>query len=163
MYGLKRDSYRLRCKGFSGFSDRRPGTHSADNCLCCGRYMEHLNYQGLCQTYECRALLAKMCIEGHMGLVTKEGADTWIIIKPAKLIEERQRLFDEATEIPTETLDDNWCECGKSMKLPRKDYCAVCYRTANVQKARGARRKPRKRRKQSVNNRIRGLEKIKLA
>ena len=167
MEGLGKHVYRLRKKTSSMGTSERPKDSPHGNCLVCGRFMEYIRRNGRCMTEECNAFLVKLCMDRKVGFSTEVPPETVVtMIMPEEIMEERRKWFAEfqAHVEPTD-IEQHTCKCGRALKLPTKDVCAICYRVRMAeqlsdrradQKADRERKKARKEKK--IANRIKGLE-----
>jgi len=180
MEGIKRESYRLRIKGSAGMQQPRPDGSTHGNCVICGRFVEALKptyerdpetgrkvvvaYER-CGTPECQDLLKKVCLDRGLGMQAAEGMDLWTIIRPEVVIQEGHHWLAEQE---THALDNNTCPCGRALKLPREDHCALCHREhgqVRLQERRQKKLADRKARRKAQAakpiNKIKGLDKLK--
>lgn len=167
MYGLKKDSYRMRCKSPAMTQGPRPADSTHGVCPVCSVFHEELHPDGRCHTEECEALLVKKCIERGAGFSTTENGHTFTFIKPDGIVSKGQAQIEQFDALhEEETIDAHMCGCGRALKMPRADVCTSCYREANVAKMQARKveraRKAKRRKDKRVSNRIKGLEHIKL-
>ena len=154
MQGVKKEAFKLRKKRSQIDTQPRPKPDTSGQCVICGRFMEHL-VESQCKTPECKALAKKLCIERGIGISAGSmatGVLTYIKTEP--LVVERRRWYDGAAVVYDE-MNNHECKCGRALKMPRGDCCALCYREANVKRMNNSGRV-------KISSKIKGLDKIKL-
>jgi hypothetical protein len=130
--------------------------------------MEERREDGRCGTEECEDLLKRVCMHRGLAMQSNEGADLWTFLKPDSVMAEGERFTQDTDH---DALHNHSCQCGRGLKMPRADICTLCYRERNLAALQDRRQTTnerkqaakRKNRAKSVANKIKGLDKIKLA
>ena len=166
MDGVKKESFRLRIKGSAGLKDPRPEKNKAGKCYACSKWSENLNKQDRCGTDECEALVEGLAEDHwtgdmHISAWDQKTLDKITMIKTELImLEQKQQVMVEEKAMESINARTIWnnekedrvrsvdesgfnCSCGRGLKMPNQQHCAVCHREENHSKMKQYRQRKR--------------------